>query len=192
VRHWQLVWLTHTISLLVGALPQGEKTEQAIPAPAASNIVDIDAPVSVSAGGNIRTSRDCRGAHQVERDAVSAASAAPSASTSGQLTISLAFMAPASLLPSEGTPVPAMGSARTAAPSYRSRNPMSWSGVRPATGQTATDRRRRVACDVFLRYTPHASCILPSGNQTRQQRAGERAADSYRPLACNCTALMEE
>jgi hypothetical protein len=65
VRHWQLVMLAYTFSLLVGALPQGEKqgekqgeqTEQEPPAPVAVDPVDPvgpvdpDAPVSVSAGG---------------------------------------------------------------------------------------------------------------------------------------------
>jgi Transposase DDE domain len=54
VRHWQLVMLAYTFSLLVGALPEGEETgqtEQEPPAPAAVETVDTDAPVSGSAGG---------------------------------------------------------------------------------------------------------------------------------------------
>jgi hypothetical protein len=50
----KLVLLAFTFSLLVGALPQGEETEQEPPAPATSDTVDTvdtDAPVSGSAGG---------------------------------------------------------------------------------------------------------------------------------------------
>jgi hypothetical protein len=78
VRHWHLVLLAYTFSLLVGALPhgakQGEETEQEPPAPAAVDPVDPAAPVSVSAGGKIRTSQHSSGhrrAHRVERDAAS-------------------------------------------------------------------------------------------------------------------------
>jgi DDE superfamily endonuclease len=70
-RHWQLVMLAYTFGLLVGALPQGEETEQEPPAPAAVETVATDAPVSVSAGGKIRTSQHSSGRsgpRRVERD----------------------------------------------------------------------------------------------------------------------------
>jgi SRSO17 transposase len=63
VRHWQLVMLAYTFSLLVGALPQGKETEQDAPAPAT---VDTEALTGASAGGEIRTSRGRRGAYRVE------------------------------------------------------------------------------------------------------------------------------
>ncbi len=66
VRHWYLVLLAYTFSLLVGALPQGAATSLDAP-PAAA-----DAPESVSVGGKIRTTaqrRRVRGAGRMERDA---------------------------------------------------------------------------------------------------------------------------
>jgi hypothetical protein len=76
VRHWHLVLLAYTFSLLVGALPEGAQGAapplDAVPAAA-------DAPVSVSAGGKIRTSRHrrpTRGPRRVERDPASGAGVA--------------------------------------------------------------------------------------------------------------------
>jgi hypothetical protein len=64
VRHWQLVLLAYTFSLLVGALPQGAATAPATTPPAA------DPPASGSAGGKIRASRPPR---RVEPDAAQSA-----------------------------------------------------------------------------------------------------------------------
>jgi SRSO17 transposase len=76
VRHWQLVMLAYTFSLLVGALPEGAQGAAPplddVPAAAA-------APLSVSAGGKIRTSRHSspnRGPRRVERDPASGAGVA--------------------------------------------------------------------------------------------------------------------
>jgi hypothetical protein len=70
VRHWQLVLLASTFSLLVGALPEGAATPlDAVP-------YDADTPASVSAGGKIRTNQHSsarRGTRRVERDAASGA-----------------------------------------------------------------------------------------------------------------------
>jgi SRSO17 transposase len=63
VRHWQLVLLAYTFSLLVGALPQAAGAAPATMPPAP------DPPASGSAGGEIRTSRLRRGAPRVEPDA---------------------------------------------------------------------------------------------------------------------------
>jgi SRSO17 transposase len=60
VRHWQLVMLAYTFSLLVGSLPHTAATEPAMTSPAA------DLPASRSAGEKIRTSRSPR---RVEPDA---------------------------------------------------------------------------------------------------------------------------
>ena len=65
VRHWQLVMLAFTFSLLVGALPESAATH------------DADTLAGVSAGGKIRTSQHShgrRGPRRVERDAASGAS----------------------------------------------------------------------------------------------------------------------
>jgi SRSO17 transposase len=59
-RHWHLVMLAYTFSLLVGAVPQGAATAPATTSPAA------DPPASGSAGGKIRASRPTR---RVEPDA---------------------------------------------------------------------------------------------------------------------------
>jgi SRSO17 transposase len=96
VRHWQLVMLAFTFSLLVGTLPQGEKqgekTEQEPPAPAA---VDTDAQASVSAGGKIRTSSGRRGARRVERDAAPSASVVLPLGTAAALLETLVDRRPA-------------------------------------------------------------------------------------------------
>ncbi len=74
VRHWQLVMLAYTFSLLVGALPEGAATPLDAPldAPAAA----ADAPERGSAGGKIRTNSGPRGAHRLERDPASGAGVA--------------------------------------------------------------------------------------------------------------------
>jgi Transposase DDE domain len=70
VRHWQLVLLAYTFSLLVGALPEGAIIPRIAPrmAPTAA-----DAPASGSAGGKIRASRSPR---RVEPDAAQSAGVA--------------------------------------------------------------------------------------------------------------------
>src|SRR4029450_12039803 len=68
VRHWQLVMLAYTCSLLVGALPAGAATPQETMTPGA------DPPASESAGGKIRPSR--RPARRVEPDAAPGAGVA--------------------------------------------------------------------------------------------------------------------
>ena len=78
VRHWQLVMLAFTFSLLVGALTEGAATSlDALDAPVGAATHDADTPASVSAGGKIRTSQHSsgrRGPRRVERDAASGAS----------------------------------------------------------------------------------------------------------------------
>jgi SRSO17 transposase len=73
VRHWQLVMLAYTFSLLVGALPDGAGSgadTTAPPTPAA------DAPPGPSAGGKIRASSLHGGPHRVERNPAPSASVA--------------------------------------------------------------------------------------------------------------------
>ena len=70
VRHWHLVVLAYTFSLLVGALPQGAGAAPATTPPAA------DPPASGSAGGKIRASRASRASRpprRVEPDAAPSA-----------------------------------------------------------------------------------------------------------------------
>jgi SRSO17 transposase len=72
VRHWQLVMLAYTFSLLVGALPAAATTSLDAPPDGATH--DADTPASGSAGGKIKTSQPSsghRGAHRVERDVAS-------------------------------------------------------------------------------------------------------------------------
>jgi SRSO17 transposase len=69
VRHWQLVMLAFTFSLLVGALPAGAPST--LDAPLEVAIPDADMPPSVPAGGKIRASSAHRAAHRMERDAAS-------------------------------------------------------------------------------------------------------------------------
>jgi hypothetical protein len=81
VRHWQLVMLAYTFSLLVGALPQGAAAPQDAPldAPRDASPAAADAPESVSVGGKIRTTAHPRrvwGAGRVERDAAPGAGVA--------------------------------------------------------------------------------------------------------------------
>jgi hypothetical protein len=72
VRHWQLVMLAYTFSLLVGALPAGATTSLEASLDGAHH--DADTPASVSAGGKIRTGQhSSRGTRRVERDAASGA-----------------------------------------------------------------------------------------------------------------------
>jgi SRSO17 transposase len=56
VRHWQLVMLAYTFSLLVGALPQGAAAHATTPA-----ADPADPPARGSAGGKIGTGRPSRG-----------------------------------------------------------------------------------------------------------------------------------
>jgi hypothetical protein len=75
VRHWQLVLLAFTFSLLVGALPERAVPAVVVPdhdAPAAA----AETPAHVSAGGKIRTSIGHGRAHRVERDLAAGASVA--------------------------------------------------------------------------------------------------------------------
>jgi len=74
VRHWQLVMLAFTFSLLVGALPQGAGAT--LEAQWDAPTQDADMPQSVPAGGKIRTSSAHRAAHRVERDATAGAGVA--------------------------------------------------------------------------------------------------------------------
>jgi hypothetical protein len=80
VRHWQLVMLAYTFSLLVGALPHGTVPVGVVPEPGALPGTLPGAPAAadtlagVSAGGKIRTRP--RGAHRVERDAAAGTSVA--------------------------------------------------------------------------------------------------------------------
>jgi hypothetical protein len=79
VRHWQLVMLAYTFSLLVGALPQGTVPVGGGPEPHAPAAAadDTETPAHVSAGGKIRTSQHSNGrrrADRVERDAASGTS----------------------------------------------------------------------------------------------------------------------
>jgi SRSO17 transposase len=85
VRHWQLVMLAYTFSLLVGVLPEGAATDLDTTAPAAGP------PESVSAGGTITTTRDSprRGTHRVERDAASGAGVALPVGTAAALLATL-------------------------------------------------------------------------------------------------------
>jgi hypothetical protein len=81
VRHWQLVLLAYTFSLLVGALPAGAATSLDAPLDAPLDAVphDADTPASVSAAGKIWTNQHSsgrRGTRRVERDAASGASVA--------------------------------------------------------------------------------------------------------------------
>jgi hypothetical protein len=69
VRHWQLVMLAYTFSLLVGALPEGTVAIAVGPEPDAPA---AETPEHVSAGEKIRPTahrRQVRGAGRVERDA---------------------------------------------------------------------------------------------------------------------------
>ena len=71
VRHWQLVMLAFTFSLLVGALPEGAPARWTPRSGCRGAIPDADMPQSVPAGGKIRTTqrpRPVRGAGRVERD----------------------------------------------------------------------------------------------------------------------------
>ena len=84
VRHWQLVMLAYTFSLLVGALPEGAQGA----APPLDDVPAADAPVSVSAGGKIRTSRHSspnRGPRRVERNAAPGAGVAVPLGTAAAL-----------------------------------------------------------------------------------------------------------
>ena len=73
VRHWQLVLLAYTFSLLVGALPERAVPVVMVPdAPAAA----AETPAHVSAGEKIRTSNGHGRAHRVERDAAPSAGVA--------------------------------------------------------------------------------------------------------------------
>jgi hypothetical protein len=76
LRHWQLVLLAYTFSLLIGALPQGEEAEQETSAPAALDTAEPAATLSAAAGGKIRASQHSSGrrsAHRVESDAAAGA-----------------------------------------------------------------------------------------------------------------------
>jgi hypothetical protein len=73
VRHWQLVMLAFTFSLLVGALPEGTVPVGVVPKPDAPAAAadDTETPGHVSAGGKIRISQHSNGrrrAHRVQRD----------------------------------------------------------------------------------------------------------------------------
>jgi SRSO17 transposase len=73
VRHWQLVMLAYTFSLLVGALPEEALSPPVTAAPPTDT---VDAPQGPSAGGKIRASRASspgRGTHRVEPDAAAGA-----------------------------------------------------------------------------------------------------------------------
>ena len=77
VRHWQLVMLAFTFSLLVGTLPEGDPS--ALDAPLDATLPDADTPQSVPAGGKIRATaqrRQVHGAGRVERDPAAGAGVA--------------------------------------------------------------------------------------------------------------------
>jgi SRSO17 transposase len=74
VRHWQLVMLAFTFSLLVGALPEGASATLDAQRDAPTH--EADMPQSVPAGGKIRPNQHSsahRAAHRVERDATAGA-----------------------------------------------------------------------------------------------------------------------
>jgi hypothetical protein len=70
VRHWQLVMLAYTFSLLVGALPEEALSPPETAAPPTDT---VDAPHGPSARGKIRANSPRRGTHRVERDAAPSA-----------------------------------------------------------------------------------------------------------------------
>jgi hypothetical protein len=85
VRHWQLVMLAFTFSLLVGALPEGVPSaldaslDVSLDVSLDATIPDADMPQSVPAGGKIRTTqrpRPVRGAGHLERDPAAGAGVA--------------------------------------------------------------------------------------------------------------------
>jgi hypothetical protein len=96
VRHWQLVLLAYTFSLLVGALPEGTVAIGVGPeldAPAAA----AETPEHVSAGGTIRTTaprRQVRRAHRVEPDAAPGAGVVVPVGTAAALLETLVVRRP--------------------------------------------------------------------------------------------------
>jgi hypothetical protein len=92
VRHWQLVMLAFTFSLLVGALPEGAGATLDAQRDASSH--EADRPPSVPAGGKIRASSAHRAAHRVERDAASGAGVVVPVGTAAALLEALVVRRP--------------------------------------------------------------------------------------------------
>jgi SRSO17 transposase len=91
VRHWQLVMLAYTFSLLVGALPDGAGSGAATTAPPTPA---ADAPPGPSAGGKIRASGLHRGPHRVERNPAPSAGVALPVGTPAALLEALVVRRP--------------------------------------------------------------------------------------------------